>query len=104
MVGGTGCGYVLGRSPTDIPLDGPVIGGGWWIRMEYGAPHAFRVRIGLGTSTRTMRLPAGDHTAYFKADGSYSSVELTNGRRGQNACVTQLVLGTPAAAGAPPAA
>ena len=76
MVGGEGCGYVLHRAPTTIPLDGPVVGGGWWIRMEYGAPRPFRVRIGLGDTTRQMRLPAGDHTAYFQADGSYDSVVL----------------------------
>jgi hypothetical protein len=97
MVGGAGCGYVLGASPTDIPLDGPVVGGGWWIRMEYGAPHAFRVRIGLGETTRTMNLPAGDHAAYFKADGSYNSVVVQNSRRGSDACVTQLTLGAPIA-------
>jgi hypothetical protein len=97
MVGGQGCGYVLGRSPTSIPLDGPVIGGGWWIRMEYGAPHPFHVKIRLGGTSETMRLPRGDHTAYFKADGSYDSVVLENGRGGENACVTRLVLGLPTA-------
>ena len=93
MVGGEGCGYVLRRTPTTIPLDGPVVGGGWWIRMDYGAPRPFRVRIGLGDTTRRMRLPAGAHTAYFQADGSYDSVVLANSPRGKGACVTQLVLG-----------
>lgn len=104
MVGGSGCGYVLGRSPTTIPLDGPVIGGGWWISMEYAAPHAFEARIGLGDTTRRMRLPAGDHTAYFQADGSYSSVVVDNGPQGRHACVTRLVLGAPAAAPVPASA
>jgi len=93
MVGGEGCGYVLHRAPTTIPLDGPVVGGGWWIRMDYGAPRPFRVRIGLGDTSERMRLPAGAHTAYFKADGSYDSVVLANSPRGRGACVTQLVLG-----------
>jgi hypothetical protein len=101
MVGGEGCGYVLHRAPTTIPLDGPVIGGGWWIRMEYGAPRAFRVRIGLGDTTTTMRLPAGDHTAYFRADGSYDSVVLAHSARGRDTCVTHLVLGN--AVAQPPA-
>ena len=101
MVGGEGCGYVLGRSPTTIPLDGPVVGGGWWIRMEYGAPRPFRVRIDLGDTTRRMQLPAGAHTAYFQADGSYDSVVLSYGPRGRGTCITQLVLGN---AVAPPQA
>jgi hypothetical protein len=93
MVGGSGCGYVLHRAPTEIPLDGPVVGGGWWIRMEYGAPRAFAVRIGMGSTTMRMRLPAGAHTAYFKADGSYNTVRLANDAAGRSACITHLVLG-----------
>jgi hypothetical protein len=102
MVAGVGCGYVLHGASTTIPLDGPVIGGGWWIRMEYGAPRAFRVRIGLGDHTTTMRLPAGDHTAYYKADGNYDSVVLSHGGAGRGACVTHLVLGN--AVAQPPSA
>jgi hypothetical protein len=100
MVGGEGCGYVLRRTPTTIPLDGPVVGGGWWIRMDYGAPRPFLARIGLGDTSRRMRLPAGAHTAYFQADGSYDSVVIANSRAGRGTCVTQLVLGN---AVAPPA-
>ncbi len=100
MVGGEGCGYVLRRTPTTIPLDGPVVGGGWWIRMEYGAPRPFRVRIDLGDTSRRMRLPAGAHTAYFQADGSYDSVVIANSPAGRGTCITQLVLGN---AVAPPA-
>ena len=93
MVGGQGCGYVLRKAPTTIPLNGPVVGGGWWIRMEYGAPEPFRVEVGLGDTTRELKLPAGPHTAYFRADGSYDSVELTPEGNARGACVTSLVLG-----------
>jgi len=93
MVGGQGCGYVLRKTPTTIPLNGPVVGGGWWIRMEYGAPEPFRVEVGLGDTTRELKLPAGPHTAYFRADGSYDSVELTPEGNARGACVTSLVLG-----------
>jgi hypothetical protein len=101
MAPGTGCGYILGRSPTRIPLNGPVIGGGWWIRMTYGAPRAFDARIGLGDRSFTMRLPRGDHTAFFRADGSYSSVLLDNDPSGRHTCVTGLDLGAPTAQPSP---
>jgi hypothetical protein len=97
MVGGAGCGYVLRRTATSIPLNGPVIGGGWWIRMTYGAPRAFRARIALDDRSFTMRLPRGDHTAYFRADGPFSSVLVDNDRAGRGACVTSLALGAPSA-------
>jgi hypothetical protein len=94
MVPGEGCGYVLRRStPTSIPLNGPVIGGGWWIRMEYGAPRPFTATISSGETRHRIRFPAGDHTAYFRADGNYESVLIDNDAAGRGACVTNLVLG-----------
>jgi len=65
--------------------------------MDYAAPEPFSVRIGLGTSSTTMELPAGMHTAYFRADGSFSEVTLDNSAPGTGACVTKLVLGDPGA-------
>jgi hypothetical protein len=97
MAGGTGCGYVLKRSATRIPLNGPVIGGGWWIRMTYGAPRAFRARIELDDHAFTMHLPRGDHTAYFQADGRYDTVVIANTPAGRRACITSLDLGAPTA-------
>ena len=35
MQPGSGCGYPLVDDTTSIPLDGPVIGGGWWLRVSY---------------------------------------------------------------------
>ena len=39
--GGSGCGFPLtGKQTTTIPLDGPVIGGGWWLQVSYASPEA----------------------------------------------------------------
>jgi len=95
MLPGQGCGYILKRKPTTIPLDGPVVGGGWWIRMTYGSPRDFDATVTLGSKSRTMHFPAGLHTMYFQADGTYSSVVVDNGRRARTACVTSLALGVP---------
>jgi hypothetical protein len=96
MVPGQGCGYILKAKPTTIPLDGPVIGGGWWIRMTYGSPRDFDATVKLGSTSHTMRFPAGLHTMYFQADGSYKSVVIENDRQARTACVTALALGVPA--------
>jgi hypothetical protein len=102
MVGETGCGYVLKRRvPTAITLNGPVIGGGWWIKMTYGAPKAFGAKVGLGSSSFHMDFPAGDHTVYFRANGSYSAVLMDNSPQGAHACITSLTLGQPTAQAAP---
>jgi len=102
MVGGEQCGYILKRHlPTPIPLNGPVIGGGWWIKMSYGAPRDFDARISLGDRHQTMHFPAGDHTAYFRADGTYNMVVLDNTPSGAHACITSLTLGQPSAQPAP---
>src|SRR4029078_6112067 len=94
---GTGCGYGLRRAPTRSPLTGPVIGGGWWIRMAYGAPRAFKARIALDDRSFTMLLPEGAHTAYFKADGPFRSADTENDLDGRGTCVTSLALGAPSA-------
>ncbi|MEZ5095192.1 MAG: hypothetical protein R2731_03165 [Nocardioides sp.] len=99
---GVGCGYVLERhQPTVIPLDGPVIGGGWWIRMGYASPRDFEVTVRLGSTAHTMRLPRGFHTVYYRADGEYDSVEVDNAEAGATACINELVLGLPGPAPAP---
>jgi len=95
MLPGQGCGYILKRRPTTIPLDGPVIGGGWWIRMTYGSPRDFDATLKLGSRSHTMRFPAGLHTMYFQADGSYKSVVIDNDPQARTACVTALALGVP---------
>jgi hypothetical protein len=102
LVGGTGCGYVLKKHiPTALPLNGPVIGGGWWIKMTYAAPKDFVATIGMGSQQTRMNLPAGVHSAYFRANGSYSSVLMDNSPSGNHACVTSLVLGQPLATASP---
>jgi hypothetical protein len=95
MAGGSGCGYVLDGSTTTIPLNGPVIGGGWWVALDYGAPQAFPLRISRGDQSTMVPLPAGDHRVYFRADGSYDSLVLTYPPEARSTCVTGVTLGLP---------
>jgi hypothetical protein len=81
-----------------IPLDGPVIGGGWWIRMEYHSSGGASVRIRAGEQRHDIDLPAGLHSVYFTASGSFTTVEVLRDA-GTDVCVSDLVLGLPEAAG-----
>jgi hypothetical protein len=83
---------------TSIALDGPVIGGGWWIRMEYFSNDGGTVRIKAGDEHHLIQLPAGLHSAYFSASGDFTSVDLTR-EGGAEICIHDLVLGLPEAAG-----
>jgi hypothetical protein len=94
------CGYRLSEATTSIPLDGPVIGGGWWIQAEYQSDEDTSVRFTAGDSVHDMELPAGHHTAFFSAQGTFRVVRVQHdGEDSDDAeeglCVTSLALGLP---------
>jgi hypothetical protein len=82
---------------TTIALDGPVIGGGWWIRMEYHSSEAATVQVRAGEQVHRIALPAGLHSVYFTASGEFTSVDVVRDTTA-DVCVTDLVLGLPEAA------
>lgn len=93
------CGYPVGNRVT-IPLDGPVIGGGWWIAMPYTSSRTRQVQIHVGPLTHDTTLESGKHVLYFKAEGDFSSVQITSGDPSGRSCVSHLTLGLPVPAGA----
>ncbi|QWF24242.1 hypothetical protein KM427_11430 [Nocardioides sp. LMS-CY] len=90
-----GCGYRLEDDTTTIPLDGPVLGGGWWIEMSYEAPRATSLTLTAGEEIHDLELPAGEHDVFVQAAGEFDEVELSDYPRGSDLCVTDLVLGAP---------
>ncbi|HEX2892740.1 MAG TPA: hypothetical protein VHO29_01905 [Marmoricola sp.] len=82
---------------TTVTLDGPVIGGGWWIRMEYNSSQAATVRVRAGDQLHRIQLPSGFHSVYFTASGEFTSVDVVRDTTA-DVCVTDLVLGFPEAA------
>ena len=80
-----------------IPLNGPVIGGGWWIELGYAEPHDFDADGDRwGQQRGRMTFPAGCTPCTSRPTASYDSVIVDNSSAGATACVTQLVLGAPA--------
>jgi hypothetical protein len=104
MVPTDGCGHLLDSAgTTTVPLDGPVIGGGWWIQLGYASRHPTTVAITAGDRAYEADLPQGLHNLYFEAEGEFSDVRVRE-VRGDNAdrphqasglCVTSLDLGIP---------
>ena len=90
-----GCGYRLGGERTDIPLDGPVIGGGWWIKLDYESDQQGRARITAGEGVHDVVLPSGEHSVYLTAAGEFDTVELSGYESSAGVCVTSVVLGLP---------
>ncbi|WP_345529980.1 hypothetical protein [Nocardioides endophyticus] len=91
-----GCGYRLDDDgTTTIPLDGPVLGGGWWIDLSYESSEATPLTLTAGEEEHELDLPAGDHDVFVQAAGEFRSVELSDYPTTSDLCVTGLVLGTP---------
>lgn len=97
------CGYraVPGRTTT-VPLNGPVIGGGWWIQMGYGSQRDVTVEVVAGDRTYDVDLPRGLHNLYFEAEGEFTAVRITDDRPSDappsGLCIATLDLGVPAPA------
>jgi hypothetical protein len=100
-----GCGYELeGDRTTVIPLDGPVLGGGWWIDLTYDADTDVSLTLTAGEEVHELDLPGGDHDVYVQAAGTFRSVEISGYPSGTDLCVADLVLGTPVPDGDDPSA
>ena len=77
MVPTDGCGYRFDDDgEMTIPLDGPVIGGGWWIQIAYASPDAVHAEIVAGDATHDVVMPTGIHNLFVSAEGEFQSVEL----------------------------
>lgn len=97
------CGYVVSGSATAIPLDGPVIGGGWWIRMAYVASADGPVTVRAGERVYRTAVKPGLHSLYFEAAGEFNTIVVSGLGEGIDMCVTEVNLGLPEPYVPPPA-
>jgi len=90
-----GCGYSMkGESRMVLPLNGPVSGGGWWVRMGYYAKEPVRVEITAGGDHHRARLPAGLHSLFFTAAGEeFNQIVLEKDDAPADLCVASADLG-----------
>jgi hypothetical protein len=93
--GGSGCGFPLTSDTTTIPLDGPVIGGGWWLRVSYASPRDVALHLQAGDEVHDLSLPKGLHNVFVEAAGDFNQVTLSDYPDDTGLCVTALALGLP---------
>jgi hypothetical protein len=91
-----GCGYRLAGGTTTIPLDGPVIGGGWWLRVSYVSQEPVDLHLSAGEEEHDLSLPKGLHNVFVQAAGEFDQVQLSGYPPRTRLCVNALTLGLPA--------
>lgn len=93
--GKSSCAYELDQPPVRVELDGPVVGTGWWVTTKYRAEEDTAVRIVAGDRSYDLTLPAGKHTLWAQASGSFDEVVLEAFAAKSGVCLTDLGVGTP---------
>ncbi|HEY0952601.1 hypothetical protein [Nocardioides sp.] len=85
-----------------IPLDGPVFGAVWRLRIEYTASTATPVRITRGEATTEASLLDGTHLIELSGAGQYESIGVAPTDPGAQVCVHEVEVGTTSYPGRPP--
>lgn len=89
------CGYRAGGGPVTVPLDGPVIGFGWYVRVGYISTGDSPLTLQAGNDVVHTRVTAGLNAVIFSASGPFNSVTIS-GLSGQvQLCTNDVTVGTP---------
>jgi hypothetical protein len=89
------CGYVVRDSTVRIPLNGPVFGAGWWMRIGYMADGDSPVTVTAGERSHRTWVYKGFHSLYFDAAGRFDSIEVSGLKNGVTMCTDEVSLGMP---------
>jgi hypothetical protein len=94
------CGYPV-RADRTIPLDGPVLGFGWRVRVAYTAAADSTATISLGDVDTDVSLLRGEHLLELPGDAQYDGVRFSGVDPHARLCVTSLEVGTTLVPGRP---
>jgi hypothetical protein len=89
----SGCGYPV-RTDRSIPLDGPIIGYGWRVRIGYYARAGTPAVISLGDVDTDVALDPGAHVLELPGDAQYDAVRFSGVAADSGLCVTSITIGT----------
>lgn len=96
------CGYRIGTGMTRIPLNGPLILGGWWVKIGYLATADSAVTVRAGGVSHVTSIKPGFHTLYFTAGSrKFESVEVGGLVGEARMCTDDVAAGVLVAQGAP---
>jgi len=87
------CGYPIGTDRA-VPLDGPVFGYGWRVRVTYTAAADTDATITLGDVAVDARLLAGQHVLELPGNAEYDSVRISGADPSSRVCVAAITVGT----------
>jgi len=94
------CGYRVGAAVRRIPLEGPFLFGGWWVRVRYVASGNGPLTVDAGGVTYQTNVAAGAHTLYFKAgDARFDSIGIGKIGSGVHLCTDDVTVGRASVAG-----
>lgn len=98
---GSECGYRVGARMRAIPLDGPFVFGGWWVRVRYIATADTPITVRAGGLTHHTSVSAGLHTLYFMAGGDrFQSITMGHVGPGAHLCTQDVTVGRAVVQGA----
>jgi hypothetical protein len=87
------CGYPV-RTARTVPLDGPVFGYGWRVRVRYSAGRDGTATISLGDVDTDVVLRDGDHVLELNGDATYEGVAFSGLSPDVGLCVSSVTVGT----------
>jgi hypothetical protein len=87
------CGYTVRQSPVEIDLDGPLVGGGWWVRIGYLSSGPSPVKISAGGLSHATTVEAGLHAVYVLAGPDFDSVTVSGLAAGVTLCTDDVTVG-----------
>jgi hypothetical protein len=94
------CTYRVGQGVRRIPLQGPALFGGWWVRIGYIATADSSITVSAGGRTQETSVSRGLHTLYFQAgDRPFHRIRLAGLIGGATLCTDDVTVGHAAVSG-----
>ena len=89
------CGYRVGSAPVQVPLNGAVAYGGWWVRIGYLASAAGPVRVTVGDASYSTMVSPGVHALYLRGGGRFDSIRIEGLSDNVAVCTNDVTVGRP---------